>query len=57
MASTADLEAEILAELEENQDAYVTPVNDVITIDPETRTIHLPESEMLFGVEEEKDVE
>lgn len=57
MASTADLEAEILAELEENPDAYVTPVNDVITIDPETRTIHLPASEMLFGVEEEKDVE
>lgn len=57
MASTADLEAEILAELEEKQDAYVTPVNDVITIDPETRTIRLPASEMLFGVEEEKDVE
>ena len=57
MASTADLEAEILAELEENPDAYVTPVNDVITIDPETRTIHLPASEALFGTEEEKDVE
>lgn len=56
MASTADLEAEILAELEENPDTYVT-VNDVIMIDPETRTIRLPASEMLFGVEEEKDVE
>ena len=57
MASTADLEAEILAELEEDPYAYVTPVNDVITIDPETRTIHLPASEALFGTEEEKDVE
>ena len=31
--------------------------NDIITIDPEKKTINLPESEMLFGVEEEKDVE
>ena len=57
MASTADLEAEILAEMEEDPYAYVTPVNDVITIDPETRTIHLQASEALFGTEEEKDVE
>lgn len=59
MASTADLEAEILAEMEENPEAYedIAPVNDTITIDPETKMIHLPASETLFGVEEEKDVE
>lgn len=57
MASTAELEAEILADLEENPDAYTAPVNDVITIDPETKTINLPSSEVLFGTEEEHDVE
>ena len=57
MASTAELEAEILADLEENPNAYTAPVNDVITIDPETKTINLPSSEVLFGTEEEHDVE
>lgn len=57
MASTAELEAEILADLEENPDAYTAPVNDVITIDPETKTINLPSSEVLFGTEEEQGVE
>lgn len=57
MASTAELEAEILADLEENPDAYTTPVNDVITIDPETRTINIPASETLFGTEQEMNVE
>ena len=57
MASTAELEAEILADLEENPDAYTAPVNDVITIDPETKTINLPSSEVLFGTEEEHGVE
>lgn len=57
MASTAELEAEILADLEENPDAYTAPINDVITIDPETKTINLPSSEVLFGTEEEQDVE
>lgn len=57
MASTAELEAEILADLEENPDAYTAPVNDVITIDPETKIINLPSSEVLFGTEEEQGVE
>ena len=57
MASTAELEAEILADLEENPDAYTAPINDVITIDPETKTINLPSSEVLFGTEEEQGVE
>lgn len=57
MASTAELEAEILADLEENPDAYTAPVNDVITIDPETRTINIPASETLFGTEQEMNVE
>lgn len=38
-------------------DDLITPVNDVIMIDPETRTIIVPESERLFGVEEEQGVE
>lgn len=57
MASTAELEAEILADLEENPDVYTAPVNDVITIDPETKTINLPSSEVLFGTEEEQGIE
>ena len=48
MASTAELEAEILADLEENPDAYTAPVNDVI---------NRPSSEVLFGTEEEQGVE
>lgn len=59
MASTDELEAEILAEMEANPEAYadVSPINDTITIDPETRTVNLPASETLFGTEQEMDVE
>lgn len=35
----------------------VEPVNDILLIDPETRTIHVPESELLFGVKGDKNVE
>lgn len=35
----------------------ISPINDVITIDPETRTINLPASETLFGTEQEMNVE
>ncbi len=38
-------------------DDLITPVDDVIMINPETRTIIIPESEMLFGVEEEQWIE
>lgn len=37
--------------------ADISPINDVITIDPETRTIDLPASETLFGTEQEMNVE
>lgn len=48
---------ELLAQMEENPEPYadsVGPVNDVIMIDAETRTIELPESEKIFGVESDK---
>lgn len=37
--------------------ADISSINDVITIDPETRTIDLPASETLFGTEQEMNVE
>lgn len=48
---------ELLAQMEENTELYADntgPVNDVIIIDAETRTIELPESERIFGVESDK---
>lgn len=48
---------ELLAQMEENPELYsdsVGPVNDVIVINAETRTIELPESEKIFGVESDK---
>lgn len=58
MASTEELEAQILAEMEENPEAYlVEPVNDILMIDSETRTINVPASETLFGTYGECDVE
>lgn len=48
---------ELLAQMEENPELYADsagPVNDVIMIDAETRTIELPESEKIFGVESDK---
>ena len=35
----------------------VTPVNEVLMINPETRTIHVPDSEKLFGVRQDMSVE
>lgn len=58
MATTEELEKEILAEMAADPVAYAAgPVNDVITIDGETRVISVPASEILFGVETDKDVE
>ena len=48
---------ELLAQMEENPGLYtdsVGPVNDVIVINAEERTIELPESEKIFGVESDK---
>lgn len=57
MATTEELEKEILAEMAADPVAYAAPVNDTITIDGETRVISVPASEILFGVETDKDVE
>lgn len=35
----------------------VTPVNEVLLINPETRSIHVPDSEKLFGVRQDMSVE
>ena len=48
---------ELLAQMEENPELYADsmgPVNDVIVINAEERTIELPESEKIFGVESDK---
>lgn len=59
MASTTEeLEAQILTEMESNPEAYlVEPVNDILMIDPETRTINVPASEALFGARQDMDAE
>lgn len=58
MATTEELEKEILAEMAADPVAYSAgPVNDAITIDGESRVISVPASEILFGVETDKDVE
>lgn len=43
--------------IEQLGDALITPINDVFIINPETRIIEVPESERLFGVNFDKDVE
>lgn len=48
---------ELLAQMEENPELYtdsIGPVNGVIVINAEERTIELPESEKIFGVESDK---
>lgn len=47
MPSVEELLNETSEEVETN---LVEPVNDILMIDPETRTINVPESETLFGV-------
>ena len=51
---------ELLASLtDEEFAAYseIGPVDDILVIDAETRTINVPSTELLFGVETDKDVE
>ena len=43
--------------IEQLDDGLITPVNDVFMINPETRIIEVPETEKLFGVNFDKDVE
>lgn len=48
---------ELLSQTSEDEYINISPINDIITIDPETRTINLPASEILFGTEQEMNVE
>ena len=48
---------ELLSQNSDDEYADISPINDIITIDSETRTINLPASETLFGTEQEMDVE
>ena len=48
---------ELLSQDSDDEYMDISPINDIITIDPETRTINLPASETLFGTEQEMDVE
>lgn len=43
--------------IEQLDDGLITPVNDVFMINPETRIIEVPESEKLFGVNFDNNVE
>lgn len=43
-------------EILENEE-LITPINNILMINPETRVIEVPESERLFGVNFDKDVE
>lgn len=43
--------------IEQLDDGLITPVNDMFMINPETRIIEVPETERLFGVNFDKDVE
>ena len=38
-------------------DVSTTPVNDILMVDAEARTIIVPASEMLFGVRQDMDAE
>lgn len=46
-----------LSEAEYTSYSAIAPVNDVLLINAETRTIDVPSTEILFGVETDKDVE
>lgn len=53
MDNTQIMEAQVLAEMSET----IGPVNDVLEIDAENRVIIVPETELIFGVEEDVNVE
>lgn len=50
-------QAMLESELALADETLITPVNEYLLIDPETRLIEVPESESLFGVYSENDVE
>lgn len=56
MASTEELEAQILAEMESNPEAYAAEESNVLVIDNDLRTISIPEGIKSLGVESDDDV-
>lgn len=48
---------EELLEQAENETNAIEPVNDILEIDPETRTVLIPDSEIIFGVEADQRAE
>lgn len=56
MASTEELEAQILAEMESNPEAYAVEENNFLLIDNDLRTISIPEGIKNLGVESDDDV-
>lgn len=48
---------EELLEQAENETSTIEPVNDILEIDPETRTVLIPDSEIIFGVEADQRAE
>ncbi len=48
---------EELLEQAENETSAIEPVNDILEIDPETRTVLIPDTEIIFGVEADQRAE
>lgn len=48
---------EELLEQAENETSTIEPVNDILEIDPETRMVLIPDSEIIFGVEADQRAE
>lgn len=48
---------EELLDQAENETSAIEPVNDILEIDPETRTVLIPDSEIIFGVEADQRAE
>ena len=53
----ADMTLEEALEAATVDEELISPVNEVLMINPETRSIHVPDSEKLFGARQDMDVE
>lgn len=53
----ADMTLEEALEAATVDEELISPVNEVLMINPETRSIHVPDSEKLFGVRQDMSVE
>lgn len=56
MASTEELEAQILAEMESNPEAYTDTGTEYCTVDDDTRLVTIPDKYKKFGVESDEKV-